>query len=201
MVKQGPPPWKNWRKRWTVLTEDSIDYYKSAKTSTGLQGSVGLSIVNSIQLDSKGGRRKHCFSVVTPVRTYYFAAASDKAADEWVVKIRNAHEAFKTNKRVTIASIRQSQQKRKPTASELFESSGIVPSDAELLKLPKEELSQLMTAAVQEEEEAVEQIREAYALRLALLIEAIVEKELATVQEKYSLERKLIRAEIALRES
>ncbi|KYQ91552.1 protein serine/threonine kinase [Tieghemostelium lacteum] len=71
---------KTWRKRWCVLKNGSIYYSKNP--SSGELGIIHLKEVSSVQQSSR--KKKNCFEVATPDRTYFMKAPSPEDMKSWI---------------------------------------------------------------------------------------------------------------------
>jgi len=99
LVKQGGGR-KAWQKRWFVLKTNFVCYYKDNKSLLHPQGVIDLadSSVRLTPYDSI--KKKFCFEIVTPTRTYYAQGTDDKETTEWIKAI----DAAKAKYRSEIAS-------------------------------------------------------------------------------------------------
>ncbi|XP_070577015.1 LOW QUALITY PROTEIN: pleckstrin homology domain-containing family H member 2-like [Ptychodera flava] len=72
---------KSWKKRWFVLQNGQLVYYKSKNdTSSKPLGQIPLdSKCRVVKSDSS-----HCFELMTTQRIYYLTAESNQAVDEWL---------------------------------------------------------------------------------------------------------------------
>jgi serine/threonine protein kinase len=82
LTKEGGS-WKTWKKRYFVLKHGSLFYSKTADNSGSNLGTIPLSTAGDIRAtDYK--KKKHCFEIYTPERTYFLQARDDKDRDAWV---------------------------------------------------------------------------------------------------------------------
>ncbi|KAM9949963.1 hypothetical protein ACTFIT_011188 [Dictyostelium discoideum] len=79
LIKEGGSI-KTWKKRWCVLKNNSIFYSKNA--SSGELGIIHLKGVSSISISSR--KKKNCFEIATPERTYFMKAPSTEEMKEWI---------------------------------------------------------------------------------------------------------------------
>eukprot|EP01132_Coremiostelium_polycephalum_P002161 gene2161-2660_t len=101
LIKEGGSI-KTWRKRWCVLKNGSIYYSKNP--SSGELGIIHLKNVSSVVQSNR--KKKNCFEVVTPERTYFMKAPSPEEMKSWIdtlnqmlSKMKNMGlEEFKKNK-------------------------------------------------------------------------------------------------------
>jgi len=85
VIKQGGRI-KNWKKRWCVLNEEGLHYFKAQNSIE--KGSIHLeSILGCSGEDKPSTKRKHCFKVKTVERTYRICATDSLDRDEWVESI------------------------------------------------------------------------------------------------------------------
>lgn len=85
MSKQGNS-YKSWKRRYFVLVEDNLSYYKSPGDATPL-GVIQLMLSNVVDTQ---GEKSNTFKLVTPSRTYYFEADSSPEVSSWVEAIKGA---------------------------------------------------------------------------------------------------------------
>lgn len=93
VLKQGPPPWKTWKKRWLVLTPTGLSYFspKGKENKFSLKGSVPATMIATVELMAINKKKGiFGFKVDVPTRTYIFAPQpeklqlSEKEAQGWV---------------------------------------------------------------------------------------------------------------------
>jgi hypothetical protein len=93
VLKQGPPPWKTWKKRWLVLTPTGLSYFspKGKENKYSLKGSVPASMIATVEIMAINKKKGiYGFKVDVPTRTYIFApqpeklSLSEKEAQGWV---------------------------------------------------------------------------------------------------------------------
>eukprot|EP01088_Endostelium_zonatum_P011330 TRINITY_DN25464_c0_g1_i1.p1 TRINITY_DN25464_c0_g1~~TRINITY_DN25464_c0_g1_i1.p1 ORF type:complete len:473 (-),score=75.91 TRINITY_DN25464_c0_g1_i1:108-1526(-) len=75
---------KTWKKRWCVLKDGSLHYYKSKGGE--LQGSFKVGSVSAVNIDNTK-KKKFCFEVCTPERNYYLFADTESSMKEWITAI------------------------------------------------------------------------------------------------------------------
>ncbi|KAG2385496.1 hypothetical protein C9374_003311 [Naegleria lovaniensis] len=87
ITKQGAKR-KNWKKRWFVLHDDTLSYYKSDNDSYPA-GSVKIEIDSLVMfVDEFQIGKKNCFAVVTKNRNYYMFCDLEEEVNEWVYALR-----------------------------------------------------------------------------------------------------------------
>ncbi|KAG8906339.1 hypothetical protein FRB99_007119 [Tulasnella sp. 403] len=79
---------KTWKRRWFVLRQTQLSYYKSDKEYK-LLCLLPLSEIHSVTPVTLK-RHHHTFGMVTPSRTYYVQASSDAEVDSWVRALNEA---------------------------------------------------------------------------------------------------------------
>ncbi|EGC39688.1 hypothetical protein DICPUDRAFT_26502, partial [Dictyostelium purpureum] len=85
VIKQGGRI-KNWKKRWCVLNEEGLHYFKSQHSTE--KGSILLNEILGVQSDDKPTtKRKYCFKVTTIDRKYRICATDSLDRDEWISSI------------------------------------------------------------------------------------------------------------------
>ncbi|KJE90767.1 hypothetical protein CAOG_02021 [Capsaspora owczarzaki ATCC 30864] len=88
MTKQGGAN-KNWKRRWFVLTETQLKYFKTSDCiiddDSDLLGQIDLNEISCVE--SATNKRSFCFKLVTPDRTYFISCESDAEAAEWMSAI------------------------------------------------------------------------------------------------------------------
>jgi len=90
--KQGPPPWRSWKKRFVVLTENNIEYYKPTKNKpkASLKGNIhmGSQVLGDAEILPKSQtKRNFCFKINTQQRMYFFSADTSDLINEWILSI------------------------------------------------------------------------------------------------------------------
>lgn len=81
LVKQGGS-WKSWKKRWCVLTKTGMLYYFKDKKDINSKGCVDINSASEVVLEDD--KKKNCFGIVTPHRTFIMAAESCEERDSWI---------------------------------------------------------------------------------------------------------------------
>ena len=81
LVKQGGS-WKSWKKRWCVLTPTGMIFYFKDKKDVNSKGCVDVNSAKEILVENE--KKKNCFGIVTPNRTYYMAAETAQERDSWI---------------------------------------------------------------------------------------------------------------------
>lgn len=86
LVKEGGK-FKTWKKRWFVLKNNVI--YYSKKQNSGELGIIRLHGVSpqQVQVCTKK-KKKNCFEVATPNRTYYLVSDSERDMNNWMEAIK-----------------------------------------------------------------------------------------------------------------
>jgi hypothetical protein len=80
IFKQGPPPWKAWKKRWLVSTEQGLSYFNQNKGKFSLKGSIPFSNILAVDYITLG--KKKGFKVDTPARAFLFSVPPEKGVSE-----------------------------------------------------------------------------------------------------------------------
>eukprot|EP01111_Echinosteliopsis_oligospora_P001789 TRINITY_DN1261_c0_g1_i1.p1 TRINITY_DN1261_c0_g1~~TRINITY_DN1261_c0_g1_i1.p1 ORF type:complete len:449 (-),score=98.71 TRINITY_DN1261_c0_g1_i1:135-1481(-) len=94
LVKEGGNI-KTWKKRWCVLKGSELLYSKKQNGSElGIINLVNVTMVR----DSQRKKKKHCFEVWTPERTYFMCAESDEDRDAWITSLNGAKKAMEAKK-------------------------------------------------------------------------------------------------------
>eukprot|EP00948_MAST-09A_sp_MAST-9A-sp1_P000155 g155.t1 len=88
MYKQGKK-WKTWRKRWFVMKNNSIKYFKNCSTFGKYMHPLGMLNIDDTVTIAVSDKRSYCFEVVTLSRTWYFAPGSIDEREEWMECINN----------------------------------------------------------------------------------------------------------------
>jgi serine/threonine protein kinase len=71
---------KSWKRRWFVLSSETLSYYKTQKEDKPL-GVIRLKDINSVTAGSR--KNKSCLEVATARRTYYFVADNNEELKAW----------------------------------------------------------------------------------------------------------------------
>eukprot|EP00128_Syssomonas_multiformis_P006222 Colp12_sorted_trinity150504_noHs@35288 len=94
LTKQGGT-YKSWRKRWWVLKEKELSYFKTEDAQDPL-GTIDLTVCTAITACSAELKKPHSFSLTTPSRVYYFVADSVHDYDLWMDALHKRLDAFNT---------------------------------------------------------------------------------------------------------
>jgi len=74
---------KNWKRRYFVLGNQTLNYYANQKSLKRVLGVIRLEDVNSVTWSQANKRKDQCLKVVTPRRIYYLVPDSQEIGDEW----------------------------------------------------------------------------------------------------------------------
>lgn len=95
LSKQGGH-FKSWNRRYVVVSGGCLYYYKQQPTpADSPEGALPLAGCDVADAETKTGRR-HCFSVISPGRVYFFIADSSADAHEWVNCLRQEIDKLTT---------------------------------------------------------------------------------------------------------
>ncbi|XP_016406788.1 pleckstrin homology domain-containing family A member 6-like isoform X6 [Sinocyclocheilus rhinocerous] len=110
--KQASSGMKQWNKRWFVLTDRCLFYYKDEKEEVVLGSLPLLSFKIGPVQASDNINRKFAFKVEhTGIRTYFFSADSQKEQEEWI-------QAMSEAARVHIPATSRNRSEHVPTAEQ-----------------------------------------------------------------------------------
>lgn len=73
---------KTWKRRWCVLKNGAVHYSKNQKSQD--LGIIPLKQAGNIRVSDAWKKKKHCFEVETPNRTYYICAESEADMQAWI---------------------------------------------------------------------------------------------------------------------
>jgi len=99
LTKEGGS-FKSWKKRWFVLKDGGLSYYKDKKDTDEALGVISLATAGRIQsIDRK--KKVNGFEIPTPSRTFYLSAESETEKQHWIEALEKAKEAAsKTEKKL-----------------------------------------------------------------------------------------------------
>lgn len=83
MKEDGLRAWI-WSKRWLILREQSLSFYKSETNTTAVSNVIQLQDLSSV---TREDLKPFCISLVTSARTYYLALKSDEELYGWMDEI------------------------------------------------------------------------------------------------------------------
>ncbi|SDA02377.1 BZ3501_MvSof-1269-A2-R1_Chr12-3g03567 [Microbotryum saponariae] len=70
-----------WSKRWSVLREHTLSFYKSDTSSSNALAVIQLKHLTSV---TRGELKPYCLTLVTPARTHHLALKSDEELYSWL---------------------------------------------------------------------------------------------------------------------
>lgn len=73
---------KTWKKRWCVLKNGALHYSKSQ--NSGDLGIIRLDTAGAIGPTDLRKNKKFCFTIESPVRTYFICAPNEKEKEAWI---------------------------------------------------------------------------------------------------------------------
>jgi len=82
---------KTWKRRWLVLKEGSVFYYKSANDKLP-KGVINLNTATNIAVVANNfGKKSGCgLQINTPKRDWYLIMESDEVAETWIARLNEA---------------------------------------------------------------------------------------------------------------
>ncbi|GAM21478.1 hypothetical protein SAMD00019534_046530 [Acytostelium subglobosum LB1] len=98
---------KSWRRRWFVLRDGTLSYFKSPKDSAPA-GTIPLADIEHLILDDESLAREgysHIFQIVTVKKIFVIAAENEGDYEEWTEMIQNAKLAVQEAGRLFIEVI------------------------------------------------------------------------------------------------
>jgi len=96
LTKQGGSH-KGFQKRWFILKTNFVCYYKDPKNLKHPAGVVDLNESRVGRVDTATFKKKYCFEIATPKRTYYLCGSSDEEVDAWIDAIEKAKAKYKSD--------------------------------------------------------------------------------------------------------
>ncbi|KAK7916132.1 hypothetical protein WMY93_011893 [Mugilogobius chulae] len=134
LYKQGSSGVKQWNKRWFVLTDRCLFYYKDDKEDTVLGSLPLLSFrVGSVE-PSDNVTRKFAFKAEhSGTRTYYFSADSHEEQQEWIEAMSEAADVETTQR----LKLQMMGHREYPLSPNLTQTAGPLTTQSPGLVLPK----------------------------------------------------------------
>lgn len=105
LTKEGGS-FKSWKKRWFVLRDGALSYYKQKGDFEPL-GTISLSTAGRIQVNSTK-KKPNTFEIPTPSRTYYLTADTETERQTWMEILEHTREHItkkgsKSEEKVSVA--------------------------------------------------------------------------------------------------
>jgi len=170
---------KTWKKRWCVLTESGLMYYKDQQSETmqynNLQGHIELHSIEGVEAvtEKEKVKKKCCFKVITPVRTFFISAPNQEDMESWISIIKTLKE-----------------EAGKKGSSEEIDSTKSL-----------EELEQLIGGMDEQIKAEILKLIESFLKEKDIICDELMEREIQEVQNKYKFERQEIQQELKRREN
>ncbi|EGG20132.1 pleckstrin domain-containing protein [Cavenderia fasciculata] len=95
---------KNWRRRWFVLKDNALAYYKSPKDATPA-GTIPIAEIENILMGDETSVREgfvHCFQLITTKSQYFIAAENERDLEEWAEVLRSVKRLVQESGRLFI---------------------------------------------------------------------------------------------------
>lgn len=87
LLKRGAK-YNGWKKRWFVLRNQKLSYYKNEKEYE-IRGMIPLrSVLDVLDCTPPTKHKRHCFRVITPSRPFICCAESAESAKAWISALR-----------------------------------------------------------------------------------------------------------------
>ncbi|KAG9297176.1 hypothetical protein G9A89_019457 [Geosiphon pyriformis] len=82
--------YKTWKKRWFVLRNSTLTYYKNEKEREALRVIPLNVILDAIETDSISKSKQYCFKIITPKRVFVICASDDESEMNWLGALQMA---------------------------------------------------------------------------------------------------------------
>jgi len=107
LTKQGGK-WKSWTKRWCVLTEEYLYYFKKEPLLSEEipEGGLHLRDIEILAADEKILGKKHCFLLIGADRIYYAVAASAPEMETWTAAINSRIEKLRPREDIDYTKVK-----------------------------------------------------------------------------------------------
>jgi PH domain len=80
---------RNWQKRWVVLQDHTLSYFKNQRVSK-VSGEVDMRTVSGVEAEAEVSKKKpNALAIYTPSRTYYFQCKSPNERAAWIDALRS----------------------------------------------------------------------------------------------------------------
>lgn len=99
LIKQGGRI-KTWKHRYTTLQHHEIHYFRDDKEEEPINVIPLSSVEGEIEASELAGKKRACFHLHTPGRTYVFSSASQEEIEDWVRCINRSAFMHKNWERV-----------------------------------------------------------------------------------------------------
>jgi len=164
---------KTWKKRWCVLAENGLLYYKT-KEYSNLQGHIELKSIENVEHVSEKEKlkKKYCFKIITPGRTFVISAINDEDMENWIDNIKKMKEKSKSGLLLRSSS------------HENFEAKSL------------EELEHLLSNLDDKMKTEISQCFDNTTEMKDLVIEELIDREIEEVKHKYSSDIDELNAEL-----
>lgn len=117
---------KSWRRRFFVLTETSLGYYKSIEEVDPIR-SIPASDLISVGKSKLHSGKDHLVEVGTPQRIFYIQADNDYEMDEWLKAFQTVISSLRISGSVTLPGTSKDLKPRTNSSELLFDS----PTDSD----------------------------------------------------------------------
>jgi len=135
---------RNWKKRWFVLTDNKLYYFRSRQDDTHA-GIVNLKNC-AVHIIDNHPSKKFCFEIITPIGIPFIMSASNKQdMDEWIRSIKKVVDELENRKNTKMEAPKQQNDMQflntlldkmdKETPSQQAEKQRVSLADFDLLKV------------------------------------------------------------------
>jgi len=105
LSKQGGS-WSSWNKRYFVLANDVLYYYKQQPADIDLpEGGICVDSAD-IQLGEERVKRKYVFTILTPDRSYFIQANNEAEMNEWMAALLSITDESQKRRQVDFSDSR-----------------------------------------------------------------------------------------------
>jgi hypothetical protein len=92
LTKMGNNVIKDWKRRWVIMKPDKLEYFQNKLDS------IPAGIISLVSCHATMSTvRAHCMELITPHRSYWFAADTQPEINSWIETIMGATAALMKN--------------------------------------------------------------------------------------------------------
>jgi len=187
---------KTWKKRWCILTDIGLNYYKIPQTEfkgtlgpqkyNNLQGTIEINCIEGVEASQDPKlKKKFCFKVATAPRVFLICTSSTAEMESWIDAIKDLKAKTKAKSNEFLSRIRTSVS-QKDTHIDYDSKS-------------EEELQTMLGGINQDMNNEIKTFIETIEKEKDVILELLIEREITQLKQKYMVEKQEIMDEVSKR--
>jgi len=183
---------KTWKRRWCVLSNIGLLYYKAQGSATmnsrynNLQGHIELSSIEAVEpvSEKEKQKKKFCFKIVTPGRIFIMSAENEQEMFSWIHEIQALITSGSKEPELFLQIVRLAMPKRPDIDYQSKSLEDLEDIQSKFEEILNNEINQFVDICLKESDD---------------IQDALAKREIVEVEHRYKKERDDIALELKRR--